>query len=74
MRNAKLDEAQAGIKIARRNSNNLRYADDTGSSDKKGRGTKGPLDKGERKVKNIALNSTFKKPRSWHPVPSLDGK
>ena len=29
MRNAKLDEAQAGIKIARRNNNNLRYADDT---------------------------------------------
>ena len=28
MRNAKLDEAQAGIKIARRNINNLRYADD----------------------------------------------
>ena len=29
MRNAGLEEAQAGIKIARRNSNNLRYADDT---------------------------------------------
>ena len=29
MRNAKLEEAQAGIKIARRNINNLRYADDT---------------------------------------------
>ena len=29
MQNARLDEAQAGIKIARRNSNNLRYADDT---------------------------------------------
>ena len=29
MRNAGLDEAQAGIKIARRNSNNLRYANDT---------------------------------------------
>ena len=29
MRNAKLDEAQAGIKSARRNINNLRYADDT---------------------------------------------
>ena len=29
MRNAKLDEAQAGIKIARRNINNFRYADDT---------------------------------------------
>ena len=29
MRNARIDEAQAGIKIARRNINNLRYADDT---------------------------------------------
>ena len=29
MQNARLDEAQAGIKIARRNINNLRYADDT---------------------------------------------
>ena len=29
MRNARLDEAQAGVKIARRNINNLRYADDT---------------------------------------------
>ena len=29
MRNAGLDEAQAGIKIAKRNNNNLRYADDT---------------------------------------------
>ena len=29
MKNARLDEAQAGIKIARRNINNLRYADDT---------------------------------------------
>ena len=31
MRNARLDESQAGIKIARRNINNLRYADDTTS-------------------------------------------
>ena len=29
MRNARLDEAQAGVKISRRNINNLRYADDT---------------------------------------------
>ena len=43
-----LNEAQAGIKIAGRNINNLRYADDIHSSDKKGSGTKEPLDKGER--------------------------
>ena len=43
MRNARL-ESQAGIKIAGRNINNLRYADDT----RKQRGTKEPFDEGER--------------------------
>ena len=47
MRNAGLDEAQAGIKIARRNINNLRYADDT-TLWQKGRRTKEPLDESER--------------------------
>ena len=47
MRNARLEEAQAGIKIAGRNINNLRYADDTtlmAESEK----TKEPLDESER--------------------------
>ena len=44
MQNARLDEAQAGIKIAGRNINNLRYADDT----RKRRRTKKPLDESER--------------------------
>ena len=47
MRNARLDEAQAGIKIARRNINSLRYADDTTLRGKQ-RGSKEPLDIGER--------------------------
>ena len=47
MLNAGLDEAQAGIKIAGRNINNLRYADDT-TRGLKPRGTKEPLDEGER--------------------------
>ena len=47
MGNAGLDEAQAGIKIARRNTNNLRYADDT-TLMAESRGTKEPLDEGER--------------------------
>ena len=47
MRNAGLDEAQAGIKIARRNINNLRYADDTTLMAER-RGTKEPLDERER--------------------------
>ena len=48
MRNAGLDEAQAGIKIARRNINNLRCADDTTVNGKKWRGTIEPLDESER--------------------------
>ena len=55
MRNAELDEAQAGIKIARRNINNLWYADDTilmAESEKKL--YIDPLDKNERIVKKLA--------------------
>ena len=47
MRNAGLEEAQAGIKIAQRNINNLRYADDTTLMTERGR-TKEPLDESER--------------------------
>ena len=47
IRNAGLEEVQAGNKIAGRNINNLRYADDT-TKDLKPRGTKEPLDEGER--------------------------
>ena len=47
MRNAGLDEAQAGIKIASRNINNLRYADDT-TLMAESRGTKEPLEEDER--------------------------
>ena len=48
MRNARLEEAQAGIKIAGRNINNLRYADDTTFMAESERGTKKPLDESER--------------------------
>ena len=47
MRNAGLDEAQAGIKIAGKNINNLRYADDT-TPVAEVKGTKKPFDEGER--------------------------
>ena len=47
MRNAGLDEAQAGIKIAQRNINNLRYADDTTLKAERRR-TKESLDESER--------------------------
>ena len=48
MRSVGLDEAQAGIKIAGRNSNNLRYADDTTLMTESKKETKEPLDKSER--------------------------
>ena len=48
MRNAGLDEAQAGIKIARRNINNLRYADDTTLMPESEEELKKPLDESER--------------------------
>ena len=46
MRNARLDDLQAGIKIGKKNINNLRYPDDTTLMQKK-KGTKHPLDEGE---------------------------
>ena len=49
MRHAGLDEAQAGIKIAKRNINNLRYADDTTLMGRKQRRAKEPLDESERR-------------------------
>ena len=48
MQNAGLDESQAGIKTAGRNTNNLRYADDTTLNGRKWRGIKEPLDEHER--------------------------
>ena len=48
MRNARLDEAQAGIRIARRNINNLRYAEDNTFMAKTKRNKKEPLDEDER--------------------------
>ena len=54
MRNAGLEEAQTGIKIAGSNINNRRYADDTTLMAKKWRGTKKPLDESERGVKKLA--------------------
>ena len=48
VRNVGLEEAQAGIRIARRNINNLRYADDTHPYGRKQRGTKKPVDESER--------------------------
>ena len=72
MRNAGLEEAQAGIKIAGRNNNNLRYADDTILKSEEE--LKSLLMKVKEESEKAGLSSTFKKLRSWHLVPSLHGK
>ena len=74
MRNAGLDEAQAGIKIAGRNINNLRYADDTMLIAESEEELKSLLLKVKGESEKVGLNSTFKKLRSWHLVPSLRGR
>ena len=74
MWNAVLDEAQAGIKIARRNINNLRYADDTTLMAESEEELKSLLMKVKEESEKAGLKSTFKKLRSWHLVPSLHGK
>ena len=74
MQNARLDEAQAGIKIAGRNINNLRYADDTTFMAESKEELKHLLMKVKKESEKLAESSTFRKLRSWHPVPSLHGK
>ena len=74
MRNAGLEEAQAGIKTPRRNINNLRYADDTTLMAESKEELKSLLMKVKEESEKVSLNSTFRKLRSWHLVPSLHGK
>ena len=73
MRNAGLEEAQAEIKIARRNINNLRYADDTTLMAESEEELKGLLMKVKESEK-VGLKLNIQKQRSWHLVPSLHGK
>ena len=72
MRNAGLKEAQAGIKIAGRNINSLRYADDTTLMAESEEKLKSLLMKVKEESEKIGLK--LRKLRSWHPVPSLHGK
>ena len=83
MRNTGLDEAQAGITIAGRNSNNLRYAGDTTLMAESEEELKSLLMKVKEEIVKVGLklniqkkkkSSTFRKQRSWHLVPSLLGK
>ena len=74
MRNAGQNEAQAGIKIAGRNNNNLRYADDTTLMAESKEELKGLLMKVKEESEKVGLKLRFRKLRSWHLVPSLHGK
>ena len=74
MQNAKLDEAQAGIKIARRNINNLRYEDDTILMAKSEEELKSLLMKVKEDSEKVGLKLNIQKLRSWHLNPSLHGK
>ena len=73
MWNAGLDEAQAGIKIARRNISNIRYADDT-TLMTESEELKSLLMKVKEESEKAGLKLNIQKTRSWHPVPSLHGK
>ena len=74
MRNARMDEAQAGIKIAGRYINYLRYADDTTFMAESKEEPKSLLMKVKEENKKLTENSTFRKLRSGHLVPSFHGK
>ena len=74
MQNARLDEAQIGIKIARRNINNLRYADDTTLMAESKEELKSLLMKVKEESEKAGLKLNIQKLRSWPLVPSLYGK
>ena len=76
MQNARLAEAQVGIKTAGRNINNLRYADDTTLMAENKEELKGLLMKVKEESEKSGLKfiKTLKKLRSWHLVPLLHGK
>ena len=75
MRNSRLDELQAGIKVGGRNISNLRYVNDTTLMAESEEELKSLLMKVKEKSEKSGLKLNIKKLlRSWHPVPSLPGK
>ena len=74
MRNAGLDEAQAGIKISGRNTNNLRYADDTILMTESEEEPKSLLMQVKEESEKLGSKLNIQKLRSRHLVPSLHGK
>ena len=73
MRNAGLDEAQAGIKISRRNINNLRYADDTTRMAESEEELKSIFMNLKEESEKVGLKLNIHKTKSWHLVLSLHG-
>ena len=73
MRNAGLKEEQAGIKIAGRTINNLRYADDTTLMSENEEELKSLLMKVKGESEKVGLKLNIRKRRSWHLVLSLHG-
>ena len=69
-----MDEAQTGIKIARRNNSNLRYADDTTLMAENKEELKNLLMKVKKESEKAGLKLNTQNLRSWHLVPSLHGK
>ena len=74
MRNAGLDKAQAGIKIAGRNINNLRYADDTTLMAESEELLKSLLIKVKEESEKVGLKLNIQKTKIMHQVKSLYGK
>ena len=74
MRNFGLEEAQAGIKFARRKINNLRYADDTTLMAEGEEELKSLLMKVKEESEKINLKLSIQKTEKWHLVPSLYGQ
>ena len=74
MRNTRLDEVQVGIKIAGRNTNNLRYADDTTLMAESEEELKSLLMNVKEKSEKVGLKFNVQKTKTWHLVPSLRGK
>ena len=74
MRNAGLDEAQAGIKIAGRNKNNLRYADDITLMAESEEELKSLLMKVKEESEKAGLKLNIQKTKIMALVPSLHGK
>ena len=74
MQNAITDELQAGVKIARRNNNNLRYADDTTLIARSEEELKSLFMKMKDKNEKAGLKLNIQKSKIWHLVSSLLGK